>query len=57
MKEVMLRDIDLPQEYAKGLEGLLAVADAGRMKFEAEVLKDNPACRSSRPAAAENCGC
>src|SRR2546422_860970 len=77
VEEVMLRDIQLPAEYAQGLEGLLlkeqendrlateteieakrvriaelqaeagrirvtAVADAARMKSEAEVLKQNP---------------
>ena len=38
VKEVMLRDIDLPQEYAKGLEGLLVkVQENDRMSIEVEM--------------------
>src|SRR6185503_16251626 len=38
VKEVMLRDIDLPQEYAKGLEGLLVKAQENdRLSIEVEV--------------------
>lgn len=38
VKEVMLRDIDLPQEYAKGLEGLLVKAQENdRLSIEAEM--------------------
>jgi regulator of protease activity HflC (stomatin/prohibitin superfamily) len=38
VKEVMLRDIDLPQEYAKGLEGLLVKAQENdRLTIEVEM--------------------
>jgi regulator of protease activity HflC (stomatin/prohibitin superfamily) len=38
VKEVMLRDIDLPQEYAKGLEGLLVKAQENdRLSIEVEM--------------------
>ena len=38
VKEVMLRDIDLPEEYAKGLEGLLVKAQENdRLSIEVEV--------------------
>jgi regulator of protease activity HflC (stomatin/prohibitin superfamily) len=38
VKEVMLRDIDLPQEYAKGLEGLLVkVQENDRLTIEVEM--------------------
>jgi regulator of protease activity HflC (stomatin/prohibitin superfamily) len=38
VKEVMLRDIDLPQEYAKGLEGLLMKAQENdRLTIEVEM--------------------
>jgi len=38
VKEVMLRDVDLPQEYAKGLEGLLVKAQENdRLSIEVEM--------------------
>jgi len=38
VKEVMLRDIDLPQEYAKGLEGLLVKAQENdRLTIEVDM--------------------
>ena len=38
VKEVMLRDIDLPQEYARGLEGLLVKAQENdRLTIEVEM--------------------
>jgi regulator of protease activity HflC (stomatin/prohibitin superfamily) len=38
VKEVMLRDLDLPQEYAKGLEGLLVKAQENdRLSIEVEM--------------------
>jgi regulator of protease activity HflC (stomatin/prohibitin superfamily) len=38
VKEVMLRDIDLPREYAKGLEGLLVKAQENdRLSIEVEM--------------------
>jgi regulator of protease activity HflC (stomatin/prohibitin superfamily) len=38
VKEVMVRDIDLPQEYAKGLEGLLVKAQENdRLTIEVEM--------------------
>jgi regulator of protease activity HflC (stomatin/prohibitin superfamily) len=38
VKEVMLRDIDLPQEYAKGLEGLLVkMQENDRLSIEVEM--------------------
>jgi regulator of protease activity HflC (stomatin/prohibitin superfamily) len=38
VKEVMLRDIDLPQEYAKGLEGLLVKAQENdRLSIEVDM--------------------
>jgi len=38
VKEVLLRDVHLPAEYAKGLEGLLLKEqESERMEFETEI--------------------